>query len=320
MSDTVVDSTWALGASTLGAPGESLESVIAALAACGARHVELRAADDALVNTALDATHRAEIRTRLADAGIHVLSVASGLHAAGSGAPGSTMVDDLRRHLQLGADLGASFVRVFPSAPTHDCPFDEVPQTIGNRADHEATAARRLATVVGQAGELGVWPVLETHDSNPRGQDIARILSQVDELVPGHRIGAIWDALHPWRTGEDPADTWAALHRYLLDGRGYVQIKDVASPTDLTPVLQGRGVVPVPRIVQILAAGGYRGPLSLEWERTWYPQVPPLREALSAAAEVIASLAHRAPRSTGALHVSHAEPVTTTTSDGGVVT
>jgi sugar phosphate isomerase/epimerase len=146
--------------------------------------------------------------------------------------------------------------------------------------------------VVAVAADLDVWPVLETHDSHPRGVHIAGILHRVDQLAPGHRVGAIWDVLHPWRTGENPATTWQALHPYLLDGRGYVQIKDVASTTVLTPVLQGTGIVPLNEVLKLLADGGYRGPLSLEWERTWYPEVPTLSQALPAAALALTTSGH----------------------------
>ena len=37
--------------------------------------------------------------------------------------------------------------------------------------------------------------------------------------------------------------------------------------------------------LRILRRGGYSGPVSLEWERTWYPNVPTLGEALRAVVE-----------------------------------
>jgi len=287
---------WPLGASTLGAPGESLPTVIQTLQAGNAGYVELRAAPDALVHVDLDGPTRRGVRDRLAAAGIRVLSVASGVRAADDETDDPTADGPdqvriaLRQHLQLAADLGARFVRVFPGAPVHSItPFDHVPTTVGDRTTGEELAARRLSDVVDLAEELGVWPVLETHDSHPHGAHIARILRRVDQLVPGHRVGAIWDVLHPWRTGEEPASTWEALKPYLLNDRGYVQIKAVASSTVLTPVLQGSGIVPLDTVLALLAAGGYRGPLSLEWERTWYPQVPPLSQALPAAAQALAA-------------------------------
>jgi sugar phosphate isomerase/epimerase len=65
-------------------------------------------------------------------------------------------------------------------------------------------------------------------------------------------------------------------------------VKD--SAPDLAPgaptayVLPGTGVFPMAALRAALA-GGYSGPLSLEWERQWHPELPPLDLALRAAAE-----------------------------------
>lgn len=48
--------------------------------------------------------------------------------------------------------------------------------------------------------------------------------------------------------------------------------------------LPGQGEFPMPALRRVLEAGGYAGVLSLEWERMWHPALPPLDEALAAAA------------------------------------
>ena len=272
---------WELGASTLGAPGEPLDQVIATLCSGGATQVELRAAPDALVSTGLSLAGRAAARRRLESSGLRVLAVASGVRACRPGAD-EEVIGELVDHLRLAADLGARFVRVFPGLPVEDAPFDEIPPALEDRTAGEVTAARRLSEAVRRTAALDVCLALETHDSHPRGVDVARILDHVGEDART-RTGVIWDLLHPWRVGEAPAETWQALGSVLGDGRGYVQIKDVASRTNLTPVLQGEGAVPLADALAVLREGGYAGPLSLEWERTWYPDVAPLTEALTAA-------------------------------------
>ena len=67
------------GASTLGAPGESWDAIIAALHAVGATWLEVRAAPDALVHTGLTAAERSAVRARLAASGITTLAIASGV-------------------------------------------------------------------------------------------------------------------------------------------------------------------------------------------------------------------------------------------------
>lgn len=75
--------------------------------------------------------------------------------------------------------------------------------------------------------------------------------------------------------------------------RPRIQLKDAASPYDLSPLPLGRGAVPLDEVLVTLARNGYAGWLSLEWERRWYPDVPPLAEVLPQAA---AWIAQRDPR------------------------
>lgn len=283
--------TWRLAASTLGVVEESLDATVAILQRHGALAVELRSADGAFVHPGLDAAGRSAVRQRLDEAGIEVFAVASRVSIAAAG-DDDQVVAHLADEMRLAADLGARFVRVFPGAPASKVPSDVLPQLEEEPGIAEARAVSRLERIVHLARELGVWPVIETHDSHPRGQDIARILDALDEAAPDHGVGAIWDVLHPWRVGEDLRATAAALMPRIVGGRGYVQIKDVAHPGDTTPVLQGQGTVPLAGFLELLADAGYAGPVSLEWERFWVPDVPSLDAALGAAAAALNPTAH----------------------------
>src|SRR5690606_24336573 len=218
---------WRLAVSTLGAVEESLADVAALLARHGIDAVELRTADDAPVHVGLTARERAEVRATFADAGVGVLTVASRVKVA-SPDPGTTA--SLRRHLELTADLGGRYVRVFPGAPAAPVAPDELPPV----ADVEAAdtrAAEVLAATAAQAADLGVGVLVETHASPPRGRYVARGL---DRVADHPSVGAIWDLLHPWRVGEALEESADHLLPYLLDDRGYVQIKDVPSRQDTT--------------------------------------------------------------------------------------
>lgn len=283
---------WRLAASTLGVIEEDLATTVATLQRHGAGGVELRSAEGAFVHTGLAPAQRAAVRARFADAGIEVFAVASQVRVA-AGGDDDEVVAQLGAELRLAADLGARHVRVFPGAPAARVPSDQLPTLDEDTELVDARAATRLQRVSELAAELEVWPALETHDSHPRGQDVARVLTALDRLAPGHAVGAIWDVLHPWRVGESLEDSAAHLLPHVVEGRGYVQIKDVARPADTTPVLQGTGAVPAARFLELLDSGGYRGPVSLEWERFWYPEVPGLDAALGA---VAAQLAANPPR------------------------
>jgi sugar phosphate isomerase/epimerase len=272
-----------LGASTLGAPGSPLSAVAHMAAAAGTDCLELRVGPDEPTRIDLAPADRARIRDEIASAGLTVLSVASSVRVGAAGND-EAPVDDLLAHLRLAADLGAPFLRVFPGAATRADTGRQHggrPQTVEPIEVVDARIVRRLVAVGEQASALDVRPALETHDSHPTGEDIARLLAAVDAAVPGHPAGAIWDLLHPFRTGEPVARTAAALLPHLAAGRGYVQVKDVDSTITLTPVPPGQGVLPLVEILERLDRGGYRGPISLEWEKAWYPDIAELSGPLA---------------------------------------
>lgn len=279
------DRTWPLAASTLGAVEEGLPEIAAILQRQAASAVELRTAADAPVHTGLDARERVQIAQTFSAVGIEILAVASRVRIAAEGED-AEVVSDLVDHLRLAADLGARFVRVFPGAPAGPAAPHQVP-AVTDRDQADDRAARRLAQVEGVSAETGVRVLIETHDSHPRGQDVVRILQRLGALEPEHRTGAIWDVLHPWRVGEELHESARHLLPYLVEGRGYVQIKDVPSRQDTTPVLQGSGAIPLAEFCALLRTGGYTDAVSLEWERHWRPHVEPLEEALAAAAAAL---------------------------------
>ncbi|MGC0273739.1 sugar phosphate isomerase/epimerase family protein [Pseudactinotalea sp. Z1739] len=277
---------WPFAASTLGAIDEDLPALARMLPAHGAALVELRTAADAPVHVGLTGTERARVRRVFTDAGVQILTVASRVRIAQAG-DDETVTESLAAHLNLAADLGADFVRVFPGAPAATAATDELP-VLHDGAEAASAVVRRLTACLDVAEDAGVRILLETHDSHPRGQDIAALLHRLSETVGEHQVGAIWDVLHPWRVGEDLTTTAKALLPYLIDGRGYVQIKDVPSRADKTPVLQGSGAIPLAPFLDLLSDGRYTGPVSLEWERHWYPDAPPLAQALAAASAALA--------------------------------
>ncbi|NUS02549.1 MAG: sugar phosphate isomerase/epimerase [Nonomuraea sp.] len=247
-----------LAVSTLGMPGDGLDRAIGIAAGHGCQGLELRLHPDTGVHAGLSAEERHGVCERVEGAGLEIAAVAGyvGICEPGADEP---VVEALLADLRLAADLGAPGVRVFP------------------RGDDPAIGARRLKAVSGTAAALGVRVLVETHDKMPTGAAVAGLLA---EAGTPDTAGALWDLLHPWRHGEPPADTLAALGPCLA----YVQVKDAVSATDTTPVPMGTGSVPLEEAGELLRAAGYDGWVSLEWERTWYPQVAPVEEILPGAA------------------------------------
>lgn len=258
---------WPLGVSSLGLPGASLEEFLDLAGAHGCEAVELRVGDDQPVSLGLDATARATVRRKLDEARVSTPALASYVKVCGE----EPVDEPLAEHLRLAADLGAAGVRVFPGG-------DGSPEAASR-------AVRRLAAAAGLADSLGVRILVETHDSHPRGADVARLLGSPD--LTDAPLGAIWDIVHPWVAGEDPADTWRALEPYL----SHVQVKDVTERRPgATPALVGDGVLPLEDIVRVLTDEGYAGPLVLEWEKPWHPAIPDLDTALVGTARWLSRL------------------------------
>ncbi|MFF0447462.1 sugar phosphate isomerase/epimerase family protein [Streptomyces sp. NPDC004609] len=242
--------------STLGVPGMPVAEVTALAADTGYQGVELRAHPEEPVHPGLGRDERAAVVREFERAGVAILSVCGYTRVGGAG-DDAPVLDEIGELLVLAADLGAPYVRIFPGGGDQD------PDTA------DATAARRLGAAAETAAGLGVRILLETHDSHRSGADVSRVLGPV-----GHRhAGALWDVLHPWLRGEEPAVTHASLSPFL----GYVQVKDVASAEDLAPLPLGAGVLPLAGCLETLTARTW---LSWEYEKRWYPGAADLPDLL----------------------------------------
>ncbi|MCC9155266.1 sugar phosphate isomerase/epimerase [Streptomyces parvulus] len=254
-----------LAFSTLGVPGLPLTDVLGLATAHGYHGVELRAHPEEPVHPGLSADERAAVAAEFKASGVELLGLAGYARVA---APGDDepVLAEVRGLLELARDLGAPYIRVFPGGDA------------GQSAEEaDAVAARRLGTAAEYAADLGVGILLETHDSHRTGADAMRVLGLVGHL----RVGALWDVMHTWLGGEQPVESYAALSPHL----GYVQVKDIASAEDTTPLALGAGVLPLTEVVDVLSRHGWDGWLCWEYEKRWYESAAPLPGLLTAGRE-----------------------------------
>ncbi|MER6022421.1 sugar phosphate isomerase/epimerase family protein [Streptomyces anulatus] len=250
-----------LAFSTLGVPGTPVSEVVRLAAGNGYRGVELRVHPEEPVHLGLSSLERADVVEAFKAGGVEILALAGYVRAAAEG-DDEPVLAELSELVKLARDLGASYVRVFPGGGDQE------------QAEADATAARRLGAAAPAAADMGVSILLETHDSHRAGLDAARVVAAV-----GHpRVGAIWDVLHTWLAGEEPAASRAVLAPHL----GYVQVKDVASADDLTPVALGSGVVPLADCLDGLDPDTW---VCWEYEKRWHPGAPELPGLLGAGRE-----------------------------------
>lgn len=245
---------WRFAVSTLGMPGIPVREAARTALAHGCAGLELRVHPDEEVHLGLSGAATDGVRSLLAGEGLAVACLAGYAKVAAPGAD-EPVIAELKALIGLAHRLGAPAVRVFPGG--------------------DGDAAPRIAAVLGDLRAAGVRLLVETHDSHPTG---AAALGLVAEFGEPDLAAVLWDAVHPWRAGEDPATTRAVLGPYL----GYFQLKDAVSREDPTPVPPGEGAVPLADCGAVLR--GWSGWVSLEWEKAWYPRIAPVDVPLRAAA------------------------------------
>lgn len=248
-----------LGFSTLGTPGASADEVVDLARRGGFEAVEVRIGDDESIGLDSGVDARARWRATLHAAGLRILSVNGYFRTS---ATESVLPQQLEALIGLAGDLGAGGVRLF----------------VGDESDAaqplspgEVRSAQLLQSAAPLADRAGVDLLLETHDSHPTAERMLRILDALESPVSQRRVRVIWDTAHSWCAGEAFDTTRDAL----ADRVAWVQVKDVRSRADPTPVALGTGEFPIGELCTALSDDTL---LVLEWERRWHPELPPLED------------------------------------------
>ncbi len=259
-----------LAFTTLACPNWSLDQVIEAAQRSRYNGLEFRLLNGDVLLPTIDRATRAHIHSRCMDAGLKIICVDTSVRIATVDPDGrAAQISDGMAFLEIAAEWESPFIRVFGG------------ETQGVDALQAKTAAIECLTTLSQRGrELGVTVLLETHDAFSSSSAVMDILNQVPDA------GALWDTLHPYRVGEQPAETAARLgdrcqHVHIKDGR-----RTLGEQWELT--LLGEGDVPIPEILSVLRERNYEGWLSVEWEKKWHPEIPEPEIALPQHAERLA--------------------------------
>ncbi len=113
---------------------------------------------------------------------------------------------------------------------------------------------------------------LETHDGFSSAERCGRLNCFVGKPLP-----VVWDMHHTFLAGETFAESYKLLGQ-VID----VHVKDGVGHTGTLP---GEGTVPVPEFLDFLTTIDYTGPVTLEYEKMWQPDLPEIRVALEALTE-----------------------------------
>lgn len=161
-------------------------------------------------------------------------------------------IADAKRFIDLAASLGAPYARVFGN--NIEGPRDQV----------IARVASGLHELGAYSGPRGVTVIIESHGDFTDSATLEDILTRADSPS----VGLLWDAHHTFVSGkEDPEFTVRKVGRFIR----HTHLKDsVPSADGRRYVLTGRGDVPVRKQIEVLAATGYTGCYTFEWEKVWH--------------------------------------------------
>ena len=255
------------GLSTLGCPDLTLDAVLALAEGAGLDAVELRALEGTVDLVALFAARfgtEAALAARLGRSPVRVVAFGTSFRMiTGTEADRAALL----AYGPWAEAAGVPWLRIFDGGESGDAA--ELDRAAAMLAWWEAERRRR-------GWSVGV--MIETHDALAAPDALARFAARCPEA----RL--LWDCHHTWRKGgADPVATWAAIGAQTV----HIHVKDsVSRPGPRLPysyVLPGEGEFPMAPLMARLRADAYGGVLSLEWERLWHPDLPPIEAALAAA-------------------------------------
>ena len=261
--------------STLACPNWSIETIIGKAVEWGYEGIEWRGGPEGHVQPTMPAAQKTLLQKMSMDTRLMAVAVtAYTSFVSDLAAERQSNIDELRRYVDLAAELDAPFVRTF---------LGELPQGINLDSSIYEKISDCLNTAADYAVSVGVKIAVEPHDDFVRSSTIVPILSRVHH--PALRV--IWDIGNAFAAGEDGKESFELLKPRMA----YVQVKDGkkrGTEWQLCPL--GQGQVPLAQAFALLLSHGYEGALSVEWEYAWHPELDPPELALPAALQTVRGL------------------------------
>jgi sugar phosphate isomerase/epimerase len=247
-----------LAFTTLGCPAWDWHTILRQAVSMGYAGIELRGLLGEMDLTRcpeFSGSRLAQTRSELAAHNLRVIGLGSSaqLHETQPDKR-AAYFDEARRYVDLAAELGAPYVRVFPNHLPADPP----------RAVVLARIREGLHALAQYAQPGGVGILLESHGDVTDSQTLAEIMSGID----APNVGLLWDVGNMFMAhGESPADVYERLAFCIR----HVHIKDADAHKRY--VLTGTGTIPLQAAIHALVAGGCSGWLCFEWEKRWHPGI-----------------------------------------------
>lgn len=176
-----------------------------------------------------------------------------------------------------------TFYRFAELANRFDVPYLRVfgggGSELGKAPDDEslAKAALIIETLRAHMLEQG-WTaeiLLETHDVFSSSERCLELNKHLDQPVK-----ILWDSFHTWNLGgESPRESWDMIGPWIE----HIHHHDSPEPAGsgkIEFVATGKGLYPCNELHELVLQKNYQGGLSLEWEKLWHPELPPVNDVL----------------------------------------
>lgn len=251
---------------------------LATAAELGLQGIELIVDDayPAAISLGSKTSERIALRHEAVARNLQILSVSSyerNLDSADASVRASAQ-DAIRRTLDLAVDLGAEHIRVLAGGELGHRDFTETSRLFGEA----------LHSLGEDASDMGVSLDVEIH-MDTLASTAAGTAVLVDAAASAG-VSALYDQCNLAIMGaESPTDAIAELGGRVR----HMHVKNfVPTPTDREPVGLVDGVVDWPDVFSRMT--DYDGPITLEYERRWYPALPPAGVGLLADRDLVRSL------------------------------
>ena len=229
--------------------GPNLDDQIRVCRANGVSHFELRGVFGKNVMDFTDEQRR-EIKTKLADNGMGVISIGSPIGKVDIAKPWAEHMDRFKKAVEIAEYFESPFIRVFSYYPAGG-------EGKGPLDPHRDEVIRRFNDKVAYIKDR---PVKMVHE-NEKGifGDIGRRCLDLMKSVNSDKLRCAFDFANFVQVQENPADNWKLLKPYTI----HIHIKD-ARMSDGHVVPAGQGDGQIGPILEDAYKSGYRGFVTME--------------------------------------------------------
>ena len=254
--------------STLGCHDYSLSEILKLAQKYNVSAIEVRGIDNEMSNERISDFMECQVektKNDLKEAGVYPLSLGTSCKFHDENTVEKN-IEKAKNEIDIAQRVGFKAIRVFGN----------------NITDSEIECIQRVAKALDEvcayAKGKDVQLYLEVHgDFNT----VERLNFLIEQMEQKENFGLIWDIYH---THAVYGKQWRVFYEAMKPWIQHVHIKDSIG-TKLT--LPNEGELEIIPIIQHLMHDGYTGWFSLEWERKWEPELPPLDVALTCLCDLL---------------------------------